>query len=93
MQSNGWYPLYGVIEWYIDNKGPNKENSARVELSGIKLSHETRLKEAQAEAAELKNAVAKGEYVKRDDVVSELQRFLLPFEDLWKVTAVKLQWR
>ncbi|QDY86328.1 hypothetical protein FQU75_00090 [Paenibacillus polymyxa] len=40
-----------------------------------KLRFEAKLKEKQAEAAEFKNAVTKGEYIKRDEVVSELQRF------------------
>ncbi|QWU18563.1 hypothetical protein KP014_28380 [Paenibacillus sophorae] len=33
------------------------------------------MKEQQAEAAALRNAVAKGEYIRKDEVVSELQRF------------------
>ncbi|KAF6628828.1 hypothetical protein H6F38_19935 [Paenibacillus sp. EKM208P] len=51
------------------DKGEPKSDAAR------KLRYEAKLKEKQAEAAELKNAVAKGEYIKREEVVSELRRF------------------
>ncbi|RNB72206.1 hypothetical protein EDM58_21925 [Brevibacillus panacihumi] len=44
-------------------------------LAQQKLFYEAKLKEQQTEAATLKNAIAKGEYIKRDDVVAELQRF------------------
>ncbi|TGV30730.1 hypothetical protein EN829_035855 [Mesorhizobium sp. M00.F.Ca.ET.186.01.1.1] len=43
----------------------------------MKLRYEAELKREQAAAATLKNAISNGEYVKRDDVVSELQRFFV----------------
>ncbi|QOT13521.1 hypothetical protein JNUCC32_13495 [Paenibacillus sp. JNUCC32] len=46
-------------------------------LSQQKLKYEAQLKEQQAEAATLKNAISKGEYIRREDVVSELQRFFI----------------
>lgn len=76
--ANGWYPLKSCFDWVMEyrlggedesDKGEPKSDAAR------KLRYEAKLKEKQAEAAELKNAVAKGEYIKREEVVSELRRF------------------
>ncbi|SEP18381.1 Phage DNA packaging protein, Nu1 subunit of terminase [Paenibacillus sophorae] len=78
----GWYPLKECVEWVIayrtgsgeddDEDGESKEPKTD---AAKKLRHEARLKEQQAEAAALRNAVAKGEYIRKDEVVSELQRF------------------
>ncbi|MEC0234063.1 hypothetical protein P4H71_06925 [Paenibacillus kribbensis] len=75
---NGWYPLKGCFDWVLDYRlGANEddEDGEPKTDAAKKLHHEAKLKEQQAAAAELKNAVAKGEYVRRDEVVSELQRF------------------
>lgn len=77
-QKSGWYPLKDCFDWVMnyrlggsedDEEGEPKTDAAK------KLHHEAKLKEQQAAAAQLKNAVARGEYVRRDEVVSELQRF------------------
>lgn len=77
--ANGWYPLKECLAWVQDYKGTNSnqvtEDDEPKTLAQQKLYYETKLKEQQTEAAALKNAIAKGEYIKRDDVVSELQRF------------------
>ncbi|WP_023990524.1 hypothetical protein [Paenibacillus polymyxa] len=76
--SNGWYPLKSCFDWVMEyrlggedesDEGEPKSDAAR------KLRFEAKLKEKQAEAAEFKNAVTKGEYIKREEVVSELRRF------------------
>lgn len=77
--ANGWYPLKDCLLWVQDYKGTSNnqapENEEKMTLAQQKLFYEAKLKEQQTEAATLKNAIAKGEYIKRDDVVSELQRF------------------
>ncbi|QLG39385.1 hypothetical protein HW560_15660 [Paenibacillus sp. E222] len=76
---NGWYPLKDCHDWVMDYKlGGDEEGDEEGEPktdAAKKLKHEARLKEQQAEAAALKNAVARGEYVKREVVITELQRF------------------
>lgn len=79
---NGWYPLKETTEWVMDYRGASKKKAADPEeddmsLAQQKLFYEAKLKEQQADAATLKNSIAKGEYIRRDEVVSELQRFLV----------------
>lgn len=77
--ANGWYPLKECLAWVQDYKGASSnqvpEREEKMTLAQQKLYYEAKLKEQQTEAATLKNAIAKGEYIKRDDVVAELQRF------------------
>ncbi|MET3831015.1 phage terminase Nu1 subunit (DNA packaging protein) [Paenibacillus sp. DS2363] len=76
---SGWYPLKDCHDWVMDYKlGGDDEDDEEGEPktdAAKKLKHEARLKEQQAEAAALKNAIARGEYVKREEVTTELQRF------------------
>lgn len=79
-KTNGWYPLKEVVQWVMDYRGAAKKKATddpdeEMSLAQQKLFYEAKLKEQQADAATLKNAIAKGEYISRDEVVSELQRF------------------
>lgn len=76
-KARGWYSLKDVIKWVVENRGVKKtpDSEEEMTLAQQKLFYEAKLKEQQADAATLKNAIAKGEYIKREDVVSELQRF------------------
>jgi Phage DNA packaging protein, Nu1 subunit of terminase len=80
-KANGWYPLKEAIEWVMDHKGMSKkrspENEEEMSLAQQKLFYEAKLKEQQADAATLKNAISKGEFISREEVVSELQRFFV----------------
>lgn len=76
--ASGWYPLKDVFTWVQDYRGTTakpQDEDGPMSLAQQKLHYEAKLKEQQAEAATLKNAIAKGEYIRRDEVVSELQRF------------------
>lgn len=72
----GWYELKEVIRFRAEREGA-KGSTDGESLAQLKLRYEAELKREQAEAATLKNAIAKGEYIRRDDVVSELQRFFV----------------
>lgn len=76
---SGWYPLKDCYDWVMDYKlGGDEDEDDEGEPktdAAKKLKHEARLKEQQAEAAAFKNAVIRGEYIRRDEVISELQRF------------------
>jgi len=79
-RANGWYSLKEAIKWVNDNRGVKKkqgDSEEEMTLSQQKLYYEAELKKQQSESATLKNAISKGEYIKRDDVVSELQRFFI----------------
>ncbi|GIO08000.1 hypothetical protein J31TS6_40280 [Brevibacillus reuszeri] len=72
----GWFDLGEVIRWRAEREGA-KGSGEDESHAQMKLRYEAELKREQAAAATLKNAIANGEYVKRDDVVSELQRFFV----------------
>jgi phage terminase Nu1 subunit (DNA packaging protein) len=75
---SGWYPLKASFDWVMDYRLGGEDDPEGEEPktdAARKLRYEAKLKEKQAEAAELKNAIAKGEYIKREEVISELQRF------------------
>ncbi|MGG1650121.1 hypothetical protein [Paenibacillus sp. NRS-1780] len=74
---SGWYPLKPCFDWVMEYRlgGDDEDDEEPKSDAARKLRFEAKLKEKQAEAAEFKNAVTKGEYIKRDEVVSELQRF------------------
>jgi phage terminase Nu1 subunit (DNA packaging protein) len=77
-RANGWYSLKDAFAWVMDNRGVKKkpgDDDEEMTLSQQKLFYEAKLKEQQAESATLKNDVSKGEYIKREEVVGELQRF------------------
>ncbi|MGO4540364.1 hypothetical protein [Paenibacillus sp. 2TAB19] len=78
-KANGWYDLKVTVNWVMENRGVKKTPEAEEDmtLSQQKLFYEAKLKEQQADAATLKNAISKGEYINREDVVSELQRFFV----------------
>lgn len=77
-RANGWYSLKEAFVWVVDNRGVKKKSAdedGEMSLSQQKLFYEAKLKEQQAEAAELKNDISKGEFIRREVVVGELQRF------------------
>lgn len=78
-KARGWYELKLVIPWVMENRGVKKAPSSEEGQSWLqqKQQYEAILKEQQAEAATMKNEIAKGVYIRRDDVVGELQRFLI----------------
>ncbi|EJW16914.1 hypothetical protein PAV_1c08990 [Paenibacillus alvei DSM 29] len=43
----------------------------------MKLRYEALLKKEQAEAATLRNEVERGEYIRRDEAIGDLQRFFV----------------
>ena len=60
-----------VRKYYKDKFDSDGEDEAK------KLKWEAELKKLQAEAAELKNEIARGEYVEKDEITAELQRFFV----------------
>ena len=76
----GFYDLREVSEYRFKVAGPMKTPESERDLESLpvqqqKLFYEQRLKAAQAEAAEYKNEIAKGEYLPREQVVNDLRKF------------------
>lgn len=81
-EDRGWWYLPDVIAWQNGNE-KEKEESQPIEYMSLetqKLFHETQLKKAQSEKEELKNAIARGDYLEKAFVVDELQRFFVIFK-------------
>jgi len=78
-RANGWFSLKEAISWVMENRGVKKKGDSEEDmtLSQQKLYYEAELKKQQAEKETLKNEIAKGEFIRREDVVGELQRFLI----------------
>lgn len=71
----GWWPLAEVVQWRGLGGGKTSKNDDDLTLGTLKLKYDGEVKRLQAEALELKNSIARGEYVPRTEVVSELSRY------------------
>ncbi|MCY9543267.1 hypothetical protein M5X00_17660 [Paenibacillus alvei] len=72
----GWFELTAVIEFMAEKKGADSEDGEE-SLAQMKLRYEALLKKEQAEAATLRNEVERGEYIRRDEAIGDLQRFFV----------------
>ena len=72
----GWWAIKDVLDWR--NASFTKEkNVDEMNFSEQKVYYEGLLKKAQLEAVDLKNKVASGEFIAKDEIVAELTRFLV----------------
>lgn len=79
-QARGWWPIWEVLRWrgLIDGGGVNTAEEADESSFAIKkLKYEAEYKKQKAEEAAFENAVTRGEYIKKDDIIAELQRFFI----------------
>ena len=78
--ARGWWPLKDILHWrgLVGVDGVNtSEDVEDMALSRQKLFYETKYKQLQSEAVEFKNAIQRGEYITKDEIISELQRFFV----------------
>lgn len=75
----GWWPLWELLKWrgLIGNGLKTEEDLAEMSIQTKKLTYDAELKKQQAEKANFENSIARGEYVKKDDVTAEMQRFFV----------------
>ncbi|MGL5327844.1 MAG: hypothetical protein ACRDD7_01160 [Peptostreptococcaceae bacterium] len=76
----GWWDLGEVLKWKgMVGSGNLKsvKDSKEMSFKEKKMYFEMKYKEAQAENMDLKNSIAKGEYIKRDEIIQELNRFFI----------------
>lgn len=80
--ARGWWPVWDVLYW----RGILTISDPDVETSGMKgtdehslnlkkLKYETEYKKEKAAEASFDNAVTRGEYVPKQDIIIELKRF------------------
>ena len=74
----GWWSIKDVLQWRNASFKAMTENDLdKMSISEKKTYYDAKVKEAQSEALILKNKIAQGEYIPKDEIVEELQRFLV----------------
>lgn len=74
----GWWSIADVLRWkgFVGVDGSrNEKDQESVSWMRKKLEAEATLKEEKAEEAAMKNAINRGEYIRKEDITAELQRF------------------
>lgn len=77
--ARGWWVLQDVLAWrgIVDSEEAVNPNDIVIDEQSIdyqKKYYETALKKIQIEAADLKNAIARGDYIPKGEIVEELKR-------------------
>ncbi|KPU42170.1 hypothetical protein OXPF_39490 [Oxobacter pfennigii] len=77
--ARGWWPIWDILRWrgLVGTGIKTEEDLENMSLASQKLKWEAEYKMYKAEEAEFNNAVARGEYVTKESVSSELQRFFV----------------
>jgi hypothetical protein len=73
----GWWAIGDVLRWRGMVGEGNDNADEKVSWAQKKLESEVKLKQEKASEAEFKNQIVKGEYVKKDEITAELQRFFV----------------
>lgn len=78
--ARGWWSIKDVLAWrgLVTASGINtSEDAEKINLSQKKLEAEIKLKEQKAEESVFKNAIARGEYIRKEEITAELQRYFI----------------
>ncbi len=78
--ARGWWPLWDILRWRGVIGGGKVIDESQAEESSLamkKLKYEAELKKQKAEEAAFDNAVARGEYIPKEEVTAELKRFFV----------------
>jgi len=76
--SRGWYSIKDVLDWRNASFKAMTENDVdKMNVAERKTFYDSKVKEAQLEAITLKNKIAAGDYIAKDEIVEELNRFLV----------------
>jgi phage terminase Nu1 subunit (DNA packaging protein) len=78
--ARGWWPLWDVLRWRGLIGGGKIVDECAAEESSLaikKLKYEAELKKQKAEEAAFENAIARGEYIRKEEITAELQRFFV----------------
>lgn len=80
--SHGYWYLPDVLNWKdeVNKVQPENEDVDKMPITYQKVFYETQLKKAQTENADLKNAIARGDYLLKSEVIKELERYFIIFK-------------
>lgn len=76
----GWWSIEEVFAWRGLTSSSGLKTDEEIEslcLAEQKLHYEVKYKQLQSEAIQLKNAISKGDYIPKEDIVTELQQLLV----------------
>lgn len=79
-EARGWWCIRDVLTWkgLITPSGIKTEDGAeKISCVQKKLEAEAKLKEQKAEEAEMKNEITRGEYIRKEEITADLQRFFV----------------
>lgn len=79
-EARGWWSIRDVLEWkgVLSSLGiKTDEDNNKISWNQKKLEAEAKYKEEKAKEAEFKNAINEGEYISKEYVTSELERFFV----------------
>jgi len=79
-EMRGWWSIRDVLTWkgLLTNSGlQTEENAEKTSWTQKKLEAEAKLKEQKAAEAEFKNAIIRGDYIRKEEITAELQRFFV----------------
>jgi phage terminase Nu1 subunit (DNA packaging protein) len=77
-EGRGWWPIAEVMRWKgIVGNGVSQEGNEKINLNQKKTDADIKLKELKAQEAELKNGIMMGEFLRKDEVVTGLQKLLM----------------
>ncbi len=77
--ARGWWPVWDLLKWrgLIGAGIRTDEKIGEMSLTQQKLQYEAEYKKQQTEKVAFDNAVTRGEYIKKEDITAELQRFFI----------------
>lgn len=80
--SHGYWYLPDVLKWRdeANRQMPEDVDIETMPITYQKVFYETQLKKAQTENADLKNAIARGDYLLKSDAIAELERYFIIFK-------------
>lgn len=79
-EARGWWSIKDVLTWkglLTPSSMKSEDQVKEANLNQKKLAAEAKLKEQKAEEAEFKNAIARGEYINKDEATAELKRLFV----------------
>lgn len=81
---HGFYDIKAVTEWNAQKEGERlaevaRTDPAKMSPSQMKTHYDALLKQAQLEAARMKNQIAGGDYLPKTEIIDSLSRFFAVF--------------
>lgn len=80
--AHGYWYLPDILKWKdeCNNKVEVNEDIEKMPINYQKVFYETQLKKAQTENADLKNAIARGDFLLKTEAVADLEKFFIIFK-------------